>query len=385
MHGLWKYDLDIKLILVCCKEKAIKEDVKMETKLSNVERFVRPEVRKLVPYQTKHMPECIKLDANENPFPWPAGMREALFSQELAFNRYPDGMGTELKTCIAKYTGISSEGILIGNGSDELIQLILLTFGGLGKSMIIHPPTFGMYQIYGRLTETTVVEVPLLNGLDLDTEQMLKAAQVPEAHVCIVCNPNNPTGSLFPREEILRLVRESGKIVVVDEAYAEFAEETLIPEIENYPNLVILRTFSKAFGMAGLRLGYLLGQPQTIALINRVRPPFNVNLFSQKAGILSLDYLSEYQGQIEQIKAETKKLQTALKLVPDLTVYPTRANFILFKPNDPDRWASEFLKRGFLVRNMGMLPSLGKCLRISAGLPEENERFIQAVREISAL
>lgn len=355
----------------------------MENELSNLERSVRPAVRQLVPYETKFMPECIVLDANENPFPWPAEMREALLNEKLAFNRYPDGMGLALKKRIAEYTATSPEGILIGNGSDELIQLILLTFGGLGKSMIIHPPTFGMYQIYGRLTETAVVSVPLLNGLDLDSEQMLKAAQAPEAQVVIVCNPNNPTGSLFPGDEILRIVRESGKIVVVDEAYAEFTGETLIPEIKNYPTLVIMRTFSKAFGMAGLRLGYLLGQPKTIDLINRVRPPFNVNSFSQRAGILALDYLSEYQEQIQQIKIETQKLQAALNQIPNLTVYPTRTNFILFKPEDPDRWASELLKRGFVVRNMGMLPVLGKCLRISAGLPEENERFMLAVREIS--
>ena len=352
--------------------------------LSNPESFVRAEVRQLVPYEAKHMPKCIKLDANENPFPWPAGMREALFSERLAFNRYPDGMAQDLKKAIARYTKTTPEGILVGNGSDELIQLILLTFGGLGKSIVIHPPTFSMYQVAARLTDTTVVQVPLLNGLNLDTEQMLEVAKSPEAHVMIVCNPNNPTGSLFPRAEILRLVRESGKIVVVDEAYAEFSEETLIPEIDNYPNLVILRTFSKSFGMAGLRLGYLLGQPKTIALINRVRQPYNVNLFSQKAGILALGYLGEYQAQIQQIMEETRKLQEGLAELPDVVVYPTRANFILFKTVDPDRWAEELLRRGFLVRNMGVLPVLGKCLRLSAGLPEENEGFLRAIREISS-
>lgn len=356
----------------------------MKTELTSLERLVRPEVRQLVPYQSKHMPECIKLDANENPFPWPAGMQKALFSEKIAFNQYPDGMAQDLKKAIASYTEIRPEGILLGNGSDELIQFILQTFGGLGKSLIIHPPTFGMYQIYARLTETNVVQVPLLNGLTLDTEQMLKSALAPEAHIIIVCNPNNPTGSLFPRDEILRLVKESGKIVVVDEAYAEFSGETLIPEIENYPNLLILRTFSKAFGMAGLRLGYLLGQPETIALINRVRPPFNINSFSQRAGILAIDYLNDYQRQIQQIKIETEKLGDALSLLANVKVYETRANFILFKPENPDRWASELLMRGFLVRNMGMLPSLGKCLRISAGLPEENEEFIRAVQEINA-
>ncbi|AET66424.1 histidinol-phosphate aminotransferase [Desulfosporosinus orientis DSM 765] len=354
----------------------------MEFESNNLGQFVRSAVRELIPYKTQHLPECIKLDANENPFPWPAEMREALLSEQLAFNRYPDGTGQELKTHIAKYTATPPESILIGNGSDELIQMLLLTFGGAGKSLLIHPPTFGMYQIYARLTETEVVSVPLLNGLDLDTEGMLQSAKAPEAQIVIICNPNNPTGSLFPRADILRIVGESGKIVVVDEAYAEFSGESLISEIENYPNLVIMRTFSKAFGMAGLRLGYLVGQLETIDLINRVRPPFNVNSFSQRAGILALRYLPEYQEQIQQIKAETQKLQAALQEVPDLIVYPTKANFILFKPQNADQWASELLKRGFLVRNMGDLPQLGKCLRISVGLPEENDRLIQAVAEI---
>jgi Histidinol-phosphate/aromatic aminotransferase and cobyric acid decarboxylase len=241
-----------------------------------------------------------------------------------------------------------------------------------------------MYQIAARLTETSVVQVPLLNGLNLDTEEMLKAALFPDAHVMIICNPNNPTGSLFAREEILRLVRESGKIVVVDEAYAEFSGQTLIPEIDNYPNLVIMRTFSKAFGMAGLRLGYLLGQPETISLINRVRQPFNVNSFSQRVGILALGYVEEYLAQIKKIKTETQKLYLGLTQIPNIVVYPTKANFILFKPVDPDGWTEKLLKRGFLVRNMGDLPALGKCLRISAGLPEENEGFLRAIREINA-
>ena len=361
----------------------VEGEKEMENVLSNPESFVRTEVRQLVPYEVKHMPECIKLDANENPFPWPVGMREELFSQKLMFNRYPDGMAQDLKNSIARYTKIPPEGTLVGNGSDELIQLILLTFGGLGKSMIIHPPTFGMYQIYAHLTDTSVVEVPLLNGIVLDTERMLNAALSPNAHVVFICNPNNPTGSQFPREEILQLVRKSGKIVVVDEAYAEFSEESLIPEIQNYPNLVIMRTFSKSFGMAGLRLGYILGQPETIALINKVRPPFNVNSFSQKVGILALGYLPEYQAQIQRIKLETQKLYEGLTQVSDVVVYPTKANFILFKPGDPDGWAAELLKRGFLVRNMGVLPIIGKCLRISAGLPEENDGFLQAIQEIS--
>lgn len=351
---------------------------------SNPESLIRPEVRELVPYKANYMPQLVPLDANESPFPWPEGMRKELLSENFSFNRYPDGAGQDLRQAIGAYTGTSPEGILIGNGSDELIQLMLLTFGGLGKSLIIHPPTFSMYQIYALLTNTTVVKVPLIDGLSLDTDQMLKASLSPEAHIIFICNPNNPTGSLFPKEDILKLVRESGKIVVVDEAYAEFSEETLIPEIACYPNLVVMRTFSKAFAMAGLRVGYLVGQPETIALINRVRPPFNVNSLSQRAGILALNYLPDYHVLIQRIKQETQKLSIGLQQIPGITVYPTSANFILFKVLDPDLWAAELLKHGFIIRNMGSLPVLGHCLRISAGLPEENLEFLQAVQEISA-
>jgi len=356
----------------------------MKVNLSDIEKLVRPEVKKLVPYTTKYLPQYVRMDANENPFPWPAKMREALYGEDLALNRYPDGMAEELKNAIAANTGVPVSGILTGNGSDELIQIILQTFAGVGKSLVLHPPTFGMYRLYGQLTGTTVAEVPLLPDLSLDTGRMLKEALQPEAHVVIICNPNNPTGTLFPGEDILHLVRESGKIVVVDEAYAEFTGETLIPEIRNYPNLIVMRTFSKSFGMAGLRLGYLLGQPEVIALINRARAPFNVNAFSQKAGILALQYLAEYRAQIRQIMAETAKLFEGLSRLPGVVVYPTRTNFILFKPEDPDRWAEALLREGFLIRNLGDLPVLGKCLRVSAGLPQENERFLQVVQAIGA-
>ena len=184
--------------------------------------------------------------------------------------------------------------------------------------------------------------------------------------------------------ELLRLVSETGKIIIMDEAYAEFFGESIIDEIINYPNLLVMRTFSKAFALAGLRLGYLLGQASTIDLVNRVRQPFNVNLISQSAGIIALNYLEQYRAQVETIKAETTKLYDALRDIPSFRVYPTQANFILFQPEDPDFWAKELFDRGFLVRHMGDLPVLGKCLRLSAGLPEENQAFIQALRAIAA-
>lgn len=346
--------------------------------------LIRPEIRRLRAYKSIIYPGVVKMDANENPFPWPEGMKQIILNGDITFNRYPDSSASELKTAIAGYTGVNSNQILLGNGSDEVIQLILATFGGMGKSVVLHPPTFGMYTAAACVSGTGVIKVPLREGLYLDTEGVLTAADSPEVSTIILCSPNNPTGTLFERGELLLLVRETGKIIIMDEAYAEFSGESVIDEIKNYPNLLVMRTFSKAFALAGLRLGYLLGQAATIDLVNRVKQPFNVNVFTQRAGIIALNYLEQYREQIETIKAETVKLYQELNKISGFKVYPTQANFILFQPDDPDVWAEELFVRGFLVRHMGNLPVLGKCLRVSPGLPEENTVFIKALREISS-
>ena len=345
--------------------------------------LARSEILNLEPYESSLLPGAVKMDANENHFPWPPGMREELLRLNIVLNRYPDPGATELKYAIAQYTGVEPRGILVGNGSDEVIQMILATFGGPGKTVLIHPPTFGMYAAAAAVTGTGIRRLPLRDGLYLDREGLLAAAQAPDVSVLIVCSPNNPTGTLFAKDDLIQLVRESGKIVIMDEAYAEFSGQTLMPEIALYPNLLVMRTFSKAFALAGLRLGYLLGQAVTISLINRVRQPFNVNAFTQQAGVIALKYVSEYKQQIQTLKTETKKLYTALSEIRHLRVFPTESNFILFKPVDALYWYRELLKRGFQVRDMGTLQTLGHCLRVSPGLPEENRCFITAVRDIA--
>lgn len=349
--------------------------------------FIRPQIRDLKAYVSKSIPDCARLDANENPLPWPEGMKEQLQSLSLAFNRYPDGEAQELKQAISHFAGVPSEGILTGNGSDELIQLIMTTFGGENRAVLINPPTFSMYGAAAKVTGTEVVEVPLLlteDGRDfcLDVEGIIKAAAQPLVHVVVLCNPNNPTGTLFLREDILQIVKESGKIVIVDEAYGEFSGESLIDQITSYPNLLVMKTFSKLFAMAALRLGYLLGQPSTIELLNRARQPFNVNSFTQKAGVIALDYVEEYSQQGQILLAELEKIVDALNSCPSVKVFATRANFVLFQPKDPEQVYQELIQKGFLIRNMGNLPVIGKALRLSTGLPEDNARLISVLKEI---
>ncbi|NMA68108.1 MAG: histidinol-phosphate transaminase [Desulfitobacterium sp.] len=344
-------------------------------------------MKKLKPYESNAVPGCIRLDANENPLPWPEGMKEKLYNTSIPLNRYPDGNALELRKALAEYTGIPVEGVLTGNGSDELIQLIMGIYGGEGRKVVIHPPTFSMYGAAAQVTGTEVIEVPLvLEGerLTLDVEGILREARESSVKIIIICNPNNPTGTVFPREDILRIVAETGKIVVVDEAYCEFAGVTLSDEIANHPNLLIFRTFSKLYGMAALRLGYVLGDPRTIEIINRGRQPFNVNSFTQKAGVLALQYAAEYEKQKTTLLEEMDKIIDVLNSFPQVKVYPTQSNFVLFQVEETDRVYEELLKRGLQIRNMGNLPVLGKSLRLSAGLPEENQRLIKALKAILA-
>lgn len=351
------------------------------------EEFIRPQIRTLKAYESKSIPDCIRLDANENPLAWPKGMKEQLFSSAFALNRYPDGEAQELKEALSRFTGVPSEGILTGNGSDELIQLIMTTFGGENRAVLIHPPTFSMYGAAAKVTGTEVVEIPLLlteDGTDfrLDVEGILKKAAQPEVHVIVLCNPNNPTGTLFNREDILRIVEESQKIVIVDEAYGEFSGESVVDQIPNYPNLLVMKTFSKLFAMAALRLGYLLGQSATIELLNRARQPFNVNSITQKAGVIALGYTKEYFEQGRTLIAELETIVSALTTFPTVKVFATRSNFVLFQPENPDQVYQDLIQKGLLIRNMGDLPVIGKALRLSVGLPEENKRLIRALQEI---
>lgn len=348
-----------------------------------MKQFMRRDIVSLMPYEARVIKGNIKLDANENPFPWPEDMRRELFSAEYDFNRYPDYKASSLKEAISSYLKVRPEEILAGNGSDELIQIILHTFGGRGRTLMIHPPTFGMYAAAAAVTGTSLTEVPLLEGVKLDLDTMLEKCSRDESiKVIIICNPNNPTGTLFPQDQILELVGKSDALVVIDEAYAEFAGESLIREINNYPNILVMRTFSKAFGMAALRLGYVLGNKELIDCLNKVRQPFNVNSFSQQAGITALKYSSEYKKQIDTIKKEIEFLYNELRKMPDFRVLPTKANFLLFQPPEPDIWAEELSARGFSVRNLGDLPGLGRSLRVSSGLPEENRAFLQAIRDM---
>lgn len=345
--------------------------------------LLRPDLRDLVPYEVPHYPGYIKLDANENPYPLaPEVLAEVCrrLSGE-SFNRYPDPLATALRGKLAEYTGLAPENILAGNGSDELILNLFLAFGSGGR-IIITPPTFAMYEIHARIAGAVPVMVARREDFSLDLPALIREAQNPATRITVICSPNNPTGNIVPREVVEAVVAATGGLVLLDEAYAEFAGESYCDLINRCPRLVVLRTFSKAFGLAGLRVGYLLADPAVITALLRVKQPFNLNSFSQLVAVTVLEYLPLFERRVGEIVASREELYRRLKAVRGVEVFPSRANFILFRTPLPAQKVYEgLLARRVLIRNVAG-PGLEQCLRVTVGRPAENEAFVEALKEV---
>ncbi|MEW5762144.1 MAG: histidinol-phosphate transaminase [Bacillota bacterium] len=346
-----------------------------------IEALVRPALRAMVPYRVPEHRGVIKLDANENPYPFPPAVQAAVLAavNGRAFTRYPDGAARELREALARYTGVAPENVLVGNGSDEVILNLLLTFG-TGRRVVIAAPTFSMYRLHAVVAGAEPVEVPCRADFAVDAAALAAAAR--EAAVLILCSPNNPTGNVTPLEVIEELLGNCPGLVVVDEAYAEFAGVSAVELLPRRPRLVLLRTFSKAFGLAGLRVGYMLADADVVEGVWRVKQPFNVNTFSQRAALAVLRHPEPFREQIRAICRDRDALYEELRRVPGVTAFPSRANFILFRTPLPAAEVYEgLLGRGILIRNVDG-PLLPGCLRVTVGRPEENARFLAALREV---
>lgn len=340
----------------------------------DVKRLIKPSIRALNAYNAKEIPCKIKLDANESP----SGFERYITSlKEIKTNRYPDPEARELRRVVARRWGISSDNILHGNGSDELIHYIVTTFGG----PVLYPvPTFSMYGIISKAIGERTIEIPLTEGFDIDISGTLRAIKKERPRLIFLSSPNNPTGNCFSSEAILRIIEESGAIVVVDEAYQPFSSKKgFLPILEDYKNLLIMRTLSK-IGLAALRVGFLIGIPEMIAEINKVRLPFNVNSYSQAIALRVLKEKKLVNRTIKSIVSERDKLFSAMSEIRGVEPYPSEANFILFKVQAPERVYKALLKRGILIRNMDS--QIRGCLRVTVGTERENSIFLDNLREI---
>jgi len=339
-------------------------------------RLVRENIRRLAPYSSARHEFAgsaeIFLDANENAFGSPI---------EPKRNRYPDPLQTAVKESVAKIKGVSPSQIFIGNGSDEAIDLLFRIFCEPGRdSCIICPPTYGMYQVAADINDVKAVEVQLTAEYQLDVAA-IKSAFTERTKLLFICSPNNPTGNAMRRSDILDLASSFDGIVVVDEAYIDFSSEpSLISDLADYPNLVVLQTFSKAWGMAGARVGLALASEEIIDLLNRVKPPYNVSQLSQTAVIKALSRRDQVAAWIRETLSQRRSLQGSLEEFDFVDrIYPSDANFLLVKVNDANAVYRHLVRSKIVVRNRTNVALCEGCLRITIGTAEENVRLIRAL------
>lgn len=350
-------------------------------------RLTRPEIAALSPYHVQDAAGLIKLDAMENPFALPQAEAAALGAHlaGVALNRYPDGAGTEVIGALRRRFAIpEGSGVLLGNGSDELLLLLMMVFAGPGRGVLVPTPTFSMYRVMARMTGSAFTEVPLASpSFELDLPAMLAAIEDAQPSVVILACPNNPTGVEYPAEALHAVIEAAPGLVVVDEAYAPFAARTILPEIARYPNVLCLRTLSK-MGLAGIRLGFLVADSHLTEALDRARLPYNINSLSQATASWLLEHYAVLADQIETIIAERAALVLALETLEGVRSWPSGTNFLLLEtPLGGDEVAAELRTRGILIKSMQQAdPRLARCIRVTVGTRSENEALLVALKEV---
>jgi histidinol-phosphate aminotransferase len=342
---------------------------------------IKPEVRALSAYTLKHFDAAVKLDQNENPYELPADLKREVVDRVLRrpWGRYPEFVPAGLIQMLSKFTGWTADGILTGNGSNELIQASLSVTLGPGRRIVVPQPTFTLYKLMATTLQADVVTV-LCNAdtLAFEVDALIKAAQT--AEVVVVCSPNNPTGNLLEREALVALMQKAKGIVVLDEAYHEFSGQTGLALLPDHKNLVVLRTFSKAMAMAGLRFGYMMAHPEIAREVNKSKLPYNVNIFTLAAAEIVIENRTALDRGIDLLVRERDRVFAELQKRKAVQAYPSTTNFILLRTAQPARELFERLySHGVLVRDVSSYPLLDRCLRVSIGTPEENARFLAAL------
>ena len=346
--------------------------------------LIRPEVQALHSYHVPPSRGLIKLDAMENPYSWPAYLRGEWLEemQGVSLNRYPDPEATELKARLRQVFNIPAGiDLLLGNGSDELIQIINLSLKGRGSKVMAPEPSFSMYRMIAAYVGLPFVGVPLNEDFSLDMPAMLAAIEEHQPAVIYLSYPNNPSGNLFEEEEVEQILRASRGLVVVDEAYTAFSGASFMRRMGEFNNLLILRTLSK-MGMAGLRLGYLVGPSNWLREFDKLRLPYNINALTQFTAEFVLRFEDEFEEQIGQINRDRAWVSENMRRLKGVDVFPSDANFILFRvgSGQADRVHAALQKKGVLVKNMnGSHPLLQDCLRVTVGKPSENVAFLSAL------
>jgi len=345
---------------------------------------VNPEILEINSYSVPKIECSIRLDGNESPFETNPEIL-SLISNEIAsieLNRYPDPESTDLKKIISEKFNFPVDGLLIGNGSDELIQMLIETVTGKSGVVLVPSPTFSMYGLTSHILNNKVIETDLDENYDLDTEDILNKIKQHDPDLLFFASPNNPTGNAFSTDKIIEVIEASSGIVVVDEAYFDYYGKTFISLIHKYNNLVVLRTLSK-IGFAAIRLGVLFGSEEIVGQVNKTRLPYNINTVSQKIAEIVLSNEELLKENYSKITRERERIFTELNKLKDIIVCPSDANFFLIQVPDADFCFEEMAEKDILIRNLSNSGRLSGCIRVTIGTTEENNAFLEAISAIS--
>ncbi|HYF57747.1 MAG TPA: histidinol-phosphate transaminase [Burkholderiaceae bacterium] len=349
--------------------------------------LIRPEVLALSAYHVPPSAGLIKLDAMENPYRLPPELRRALGERlaEVAINRYPVPGYDRLKALVRERLGVPADaGLLLGNGSDELITMMSVATARPGATVMAPAPSFVMYEMSARLAGSAFVPVPLAADLSLDVPSTLAAIERHRPALVWLAYPNNPTGNCFERAAIEAVLEAAPGLVVLDEAYQPFAQDTWMPALARHERLVVMRTVSK-LGLAGIRLGYMAGAPRWMAEFDKVRPPYNVSVLDEAAAEFALEHLDVLEAQAARLRADRDALSAALAGLPGVSVFPSRANFVLVRVPGASAVAAGLRERGVLIKDVGRMHALlADCLRLTVGTPDENAAMLDALRAVLA-
>ncbi len=352
-------------------------------------KVIKPEVRALRAYSLSPRRASVKINQNENPWDVPGAIKEETLRrlEKRKWSRYPDFVSTSLHEHLAGFASWRADGVIAGNGSNELIQATLMVTIGAGTRVLISEPTFALYRQVTTVLGGEVRSVPLTERFQFDVQALLRSVVDERPDVVILCSPNNPTGCVISDDDLREILRSAPGLVIIDEAYHEFANHSVVPLLYEFENLVVLRTFSKAMALAGLRLGYLLASPELVTEVRKAVLPYNLNAFSQTAAEVAVElYESELNPVVKKIVSERQRLFEALTAIRGLDPVASHANFMIVHSTiSPAEVFNELVERDILIRDVSGYPMLKEYFRVSVGTPEENDRLINALKEIMDL
>ena len=350
----------------------------------------RDDIALMAGYHSPQLDVAVRLNTNESPLPPPEAFTDAVAAatRSVAWNRYPDRQATELRSRIAARHGVAPDQVFAANGSNEVLQCLLLAYGGSGRGAVVFEPTYALHSHLARVTGTAVVEGERGDDFTLDPDAAAALIDSARPAVTFLCSPNNPSGTVEPRsvvESLLDAAASTSGLLCVDEAYAEFSPHSALDFVDDETPLAVTRTYSKTWAMAGARLGYLVGPAWLVAELEKVALPYHLDALKQAVGIAALEFVDDMQARVGAIVAERTRLTDRLGGLP-VDVWPSGANFVLMRPRDRDGeevW-KQLVDRSVLVRNCSSWPRLDGCLRVTVGTPSEDDRFLTALEEILA-